>query len=64
MSMEAVRQSVETLPITPTLLKNLRETSRLRSTHYSTMIEGNKLTLQETIDLPKGGRLWLGNFGE
>jgi hypothetical protein len=32
------------LPITPSVLATLRETARLFSTHYSTMIEGNRLT--------------------
>jgi hypothetical protein len=39
---EAVRQAILTLPITPRVLANLRETARLFSTHYSTMIEGNR----------------------
>lgn len=43
MRIEASRQSIADLPITPTVLASLRETARLRSTHYSTMIEGNRL---------------------
>ena len=42
--MEAARQAVEDLPITPSVIASLRETARLYSTHYSTMIEGNRLT--------------------
>jgi hypothetical protein len=40
MRIEAVKQAIQTLPITPRLLATLRQTARLLSTHYSTMIEG------------------------
>jgi len=41
--MEATKQKILHLPLTPTVLSSLRETARLYTTHYSTMIEGNKL---------------------
>ena len=44
---EAARQAVQDLPITPSVLATLRATSRLFSTHYSTMIEGNRLTQEQ-----------------
>jgi len=47
MSIEANKQLVDNLPITPTVLQSLRETARLMSTHYSTAIEGNRLTQEE-----------------
>ena len=47
MRIEAARQAVEDLPITPSVLATLRATSRLYSTHYSTMIEGNRLTQEQ-----------------
>ncbi len=47
MRIEAARQAVEDLPITPSVLATLRATSRLSSTHYSTMIEGNQLTPEQ-----------------
>src|ERR1700674_4176696 len=47
MRIEAVKQAIQTLPITPRVLANLRETARLFSTHYSTMIEGNRLTQEQ-----------------
>jgi Fic family protein len=47
MRIEAARQAVEDLPITPSVLATLRTTSRLASTHYSTMIEGNLLTQEQ-----------------
>ncbi len=47
MRIEAAKQSIADLPITPKVLKTLRETARLFSTHYSTMIEGNELTQKQ-----------------
>ncbi len=47
MRIEAARQAVDDLPITPSVLATLRATSRLFSTHYSTMIEGNRLTQEQ-----------------
>lgn len=43
MRIEAAKERVLHLPLTPTVLSSLRETARLYTTHYSTMIEGNKL---------------------
>lgn len=47
MRIEAVKQAVQDLPITPAVLATLRETARLFSAHYSTMIEGNRLTREQ-----------------
>src|ERR1041384_2498053 len=44
---EAARQAVHDLPITASVLATLREAARLFSTHYSTMIEGNRLTQEQ-----------------
>jgi Fic family protein len=44
---EAAKQAVQDLPITPSVLATLRETARLFSTHYSTLIEGNRLTQEQ-----------------
>lgn len=43
MRIEAVKQKVELLPVNPKILASLRETTKLYTTHYSTMIEGNRL---------------------
>jgi Fic family protein len=51
MRIEAVKQTIQTLPITPRVLANLRETARLFSTHYSTMIEGNRLTQEQVLEV-------------
>lgn len=49
MEIEALKQDINHLPITPVMLAHLRETAKLVSTRYSTYIEGNRLT-QEQID--------------
>lgn len=47
MQIEALKQEINTLPITPYVLAGLRESARLASTKYSTYIEGNRLTLAQ-----------------
>ena len=44
---EATKEQIKGLPLTPTVLASLRETSRLVTTHYSTMIEGNQLEIEQ-----------------
>jgi hypothetical protein len=51
MRIEAAKQAVEHLPITMAVLTSLRESSRLFSTHYSTMIEGNRLTQEQVAQV-------------
>ena len=41
------KEKITHLPITATVLDSLRESARLDTTHYSTMIEGNRLTLAQ-----------------
>lgn len=43
MRIEVVKEKISDLPLNVTVLASLRETARLYSTHYSTMIEGNRL---------------------
>src|SRR3989338_9846406 len=45
MRIEGAKQAVSLLPMTANIQAQLRETARLLSTHYSTQIEGNRLTL-------------------
>lgn len=52
MSAEADRQAILELPVDVEMLASLRETARLVATHYSTQIEGNRLTqtqVRETL---------------
>ncbi len=55
MDIEASRQAVSGLPITEQVLTSLRESARLSSTHYSTQIEGNRLTQEQVEDVLHGG---------
>jgi Fic family protein len=56
MAIEAARVEVDRLPITPQLIAALRESARLLSTHYSTQIEGNRLTAAEVEQVISGKR--------
>jgi Fic family protein len=60
MRIEAVKQTIQTLPITARVLANLRETARLFSTHYSTMIEGNRLTQEQVGQVIEANRQFPG----
>ena len=54
MRIQAAKEKVLFLPINPTVLASLRETAKLYTTHYSTMIEGNQLNpneIKEVIQL-------------
>jgi Fic family protein len=48
---EAAKEQSSLLPVTPTLLASLRETAKLSTTHYSTMMEGNQLAPGEVKEL-------------
>ena len=48
---EAVKEKVSLLPMNLTVLSSLRETAKLYTTHYSTMIEGNHLKSAEVAGL-------------
>jgi Fic family protein len=54
MRIEALKDSIKGLPITPSIMQTLRETARLQSVHYSTQIEGNCLTKKEVEQVVKG----------
>lgn len=51
MQIESVNRAITDLPLTVKIREKLRETAKLVSTHYSTMIEGNRLTLKETTEV-------------
>ncbi len=52
---EVSRQSTLHLPVTAQVLASLRQTARLASTHYSTAIEGNRLTQAQVREVIAGG---------
>ena len=53
LKIESVNERVKALPVTATVLASLRETARLYTTHYSTMIEGNRLSMNEITHVLK-----------
>jgi len=55
MDIEASRQAVSSLPVTLHVLTSLRESARLKATHYSTQIEGNRLTQEQVGEVLQGG---------
>jgi Fic family protein len=54
MEIEAARAVVEHTPLPPAVEAELRRRARVRSTHYSTRIEGNRLTLVEAEQVIEG----------
>jgi cell filamentation protein, protein adenylyltransferase len=56
MAIEASRQAVIELPIDVEMLRSLRETAKLLTTHYSTQIEGNRLTQAQVAEVVAGTR--------
>lgn len=48
---ERVKEGIKSLPITPKLLTSLRETAKVSTIHYSTQIEGNRLSREEVKEL-------------
>jgi Fic family protein len=51
MDIEATKAVIENTLLSPVMEAQLRNQARIRSTHYSTRIEGNKLTLKEAQDV-------------
>ena len=56
MTIEAARAVVDRTPLSPLAEADLRRRARLRSTHYSTRIEGNRLTLAEAESVIAGSQ--------
>jgi Fic family protein len=56
LEIEAARAVVDHTPFPLTVAEELRRRARIRSTHYSTRIEGNRLTLAEAEEVLSGRR--------
>jgi Fic family protein len=54
MEIESARTAVEQTPLPFQIQEELRRRARIRSTHYSTRIEGNRLTLTEAEQVIEG----------
>ncbi len=59
MEIEAARTVVEQVPLPPAVQSEMRNRARLRATHYSTRIEGNRLTLAEAEQVLAGRKVSL-----
>ena len=59
-TIERARQSVQLTFLPPIVAEQLRQQAHIRSTHYSTRIEGNRLTLKETEQVIQQGQLFPG----
>jgi len=59
-AIERVRERVHLTLLPPAIAEELRLQAHIRSTHYSTRIEGNRLTLKETEEVIQQGRLFPG----
>lgn len=51
MRIESIKEQVAMLPLTPTVLAGLYKTAKILTTHYSTMIEGNRLEPDEVREV-------------
>ena len=60
MEIEAARQAVQLTVLPPAVAEALRQSAWLRATHYSTRIEGNRLTLAEAEQAVMEGRRFPG----
>lgn len=59
-TIERAREIVRLTILPPVVAEQLRQQAHIRSTHYSTRIEGNRLTLKETEQVIQQGRLFPG----
>jgi Fic family protein len=57
MAIQAAREAVDRTPLPPTVVSSLRYQARLRSSHFSTRIEGNRLSLEEARQVIKGAKV-------
>jgi Fic family protein len=60
MEIEAARETMRLTVLPPQVVERLRQEARVRSTHYSTRIEGNRLTLVEAEQAVLAGRRFPG----
>ena len=50
-AIETGKKQFELIPMNAMLLSSLRKSARLASTHYSTQIEGNRLTMEQVSEV-------------
>ena len=57
LKIEQLKEQIKNLPVTPHLMASLRESAKLITTHYSTQIEGNRLTQEQVIEVIKNKKV-------
>ena len=57
MDIEAAKAVIDQTPLPTAIQAELRHQARVRSTHYSTRIEGNRLTLKEAAQVIEGKKV-------
>ena len=57
LKIEQIKEQIKNLPVTPHLMASLRESAQLTTTHYSTQIEGNRLTKEEGYEVIKNKKI-------
>lgn len=58
MEIEAIKTEMKGISLPLVTLEQIRQEARVRSTHYSTLIEGNRLTLSETESAIKSKKIY------
>ncbi len=61
---ETAKEQVKHMPLTVHVLTSLRESMQLKATHYSTMIEGNQLTVAQVEQIIKHEKKFIGRKRE
>lgn len=64
LDIEAARQAVQRTSLAPRVADETRRKARVRSAHYTTRIEGNRLTLTEAEEIILHGQRFLGRERE
>lgn len=57
---EKAKKAIGNLRLSPENLKEFQETAKIKSAHYSTVIEGNRLTLEQSTHVLKLNEYFLG----
>ncbi len=57
LKIEQIKEQIKSLPVTPQLMASLRESAKLMTTHYSTQIEGNRLTQEQVVEVIKHNKV-------
>jgi len=60
LKIQEIKTKAESFSIPPSIISKMRNTMRINATHYSTRIEGNRLTIEEARDVIKSHKTYYG----